>query len=252
LREGRLFTFDDLAHRRSPFRKLISSKEILGPPVSSWREDEVRWKWFIDLLHRALHNYLGGRGIKSARSHRYFFVGNKDGTNRTQQNAQDPAREVAAKKVNLKTGTSFWVHHGSEFRFMTLGDRLFLCIEPCYVFSSDGRTPLTGPNVTPLSMKWGGKERNVAILRHVVFWARTLGRGGSRIEIATGASPIVLSGLPALSRTTFGIEFDHIAVRSLIAQVDDDLTTAARAMEAFATDDGHDAEPALQGDDHAE
>jgi hypothetical protein len=252
LREGRLFSFDDLAHPRSPFRKIISTDSISGLPVSSWRDDEVRWKWFVDLLHRALRNHLGSRGIKQARSHRYFFAGNKDGTTRTHRNAQDPSREVAAKKVNANNGTSFWVHHGCELRFVALGDRLFLCVEPCYVFTSDGRTPLTGPKVTPLSMKWGGKERNAAILRHVIFWARTLGQGRSRIEISTGASPIVLSGLPALSRTTFGIEFDHIALRTLIAQVDDDLATAAKAMEAFGAEHVRDAEVSFQEEDHDE
>jgi hypothetical protein len=101
-------------------------------------------------------------------------------------------------------------------------------------------------------MKWGGKERNAAILRHVIFWARTLGQGRSRIEISTGASPIVLSGLPALSRTTFGIEFDHIALRTLIAQVDDDLATAAKAMEAFGAEHVRDAEVSFQEEDHDE
>jgi hypothetical protein len=252
LREGRLFTFDDLAHPRSPFRRHISPDSISGLPVSSWRDDDVRWKWFIDLLHRALRDHLGSRGIKPARSHRYFFAGNKDGSVRTHRNAQDRPREVAAKKVNANTGTVFWVHHGAELRFVTLGDRLFLSVEPCYVFTSDGRLPLTGPKVTPLSMKWGGKERNAAILRHVIFWARTLGRGRSRIEITTGAAPIDLSGLPALSRTTFGIEFDHIALRTLIAQVDDDLATAAKAMEEFGAEHSRDTESPFQEDDHDE
>jgi hypothetical protein len=42
-------------------------------------------------------------------------------------------------------------------------------IDPCNVFTSDGKQLLTGKSVGPLSMKWGGKERNAAILRHIVF-----------------------------------------------------------------------------------
>jgi hypothetical protein len=49
-------------------------------------------------------------------------------------------------------------------------------------------------------MKWSGKERNAAILRHIVFWARTLARHKTKIEIETGALPIIVSGIPALAR----------------------------------------------------
>ena len=78
-------------------------------------------------------------------------------------------------------------------------------------------------------MKWGGKERNAAILRHIVFWSRTLGRQRTKIEIQTGAKPIILSGIPALARTQFGIDFDHIGFTSLLAQVEDELSLAADA-----------------------
>jgi len=95
--------------------------------------------------------------------------------------------------------------------------------------------------VGPLSIKWGGKERNAAILRHVVFWARTLARGQPRIEIKTGALAIVLSGVPAFAKANFGIEFDQIGVRTLLAQVDDELQVAAESLgAAFVGDDGSD------------
>jgi hypothetical protein len=79
-------------------------------------------------------------------------------------------------------------------------------------------------------MQWTGKERNAAILRHVVFWARTLGKGGNKITIETGGAPVVLSGIPALGRTNRGIEFDHIAVGSLLHQVGDELGQAAASV----------------------
>jgi hypothetical protein len=121
------------------------------------------------------------------------------------------------------------VHHGAHLAFQPLGDRLFLCIEPCYVFTSDGKDLLTGKSVGPLSMKWGGKERNAAILRHIVFWSRTLSMGQTKIELQTGANTIVISGIPALARTNFGIDFDHIGFMSLLSQVEDELSLAADA-----------------------
>jgi hypothetical protein len=101
-----------------------------------------------------------------------------------------------------------------------LGDGLYLNIDPCYVFTADGQAPLKGKSVTTLASKWGGKERNAAILRHIVFWARTLVRHKQPIKIGTGASPIIVSGVPALVQTAFGIENDRLEVRSLLTLVD--------------------------------
>lgn len=230
LREGRLYTFTDLSNKNSPFQKVVSHTGVKGEMIATWRNDAARWAWFTELMNRTLKDYLGSIGIRSAKGYRYFFKGPSDGSVRTQKNGADPAREVAAKKVS-KDGSTFWVHHGAELRFMTLGDNLFLCIEPCYVFTSNGRDPLAGPKVTPLSMKWGGKERNAAILRHVIFWARTLGRSKARIEFLSGAKPVMVAGIPALSRTTFGIEFDHIGLKALLAQVDDELNEVAKSLE---------------------
>lgn len=237
LRDKRLYTFADLAHPQAAYAPVISKQDITGETMAAWRHDPVKWAWFIDLMHRALHDHLGRMGIKDAKSRRYFFVGGRDGTSRTHKNANDPVREVAAQKVNSADGSFFWVHHGATLRFMTLGENVYLCVEPCYVFTSDGRTLLTGPRVTPLSMKWGGKERNAAILRHVIFWARTAGHGKPRIDIETGAKQITISGMPALSRTTFGIEFDHIALKTLMAQMDDELDEVAKTLEGASFGD---------------
>lgn len=231
LREGRLYAFSDLSDPKSPFRQVVSGTGVKGEPIATWRSNPDRWSWFIDLLNRCLRNHLGKMGIRPTKGNRYFFRGPAEGDSRQQKNADDPAREVAARKVSSADGSVFWVHHGADFRFMTLGAGLFLCVEPCYVFTSDGREPLIGPRVTPLSMKWGGKERNAAIIRHVVFWARTLGRANARILVSTGAKPVTILGLPALSRTTFGIEFDHIGLKSLMAQVNDELAEVAMSLE---------------------
>jgi hypothetical protein len=171
-----------------------------------------------------------------------FFFKPGPGLSRRHGNNIDREREVAAKKTNEATGDSFWVHHAAWLQFQTLGNELYLLVDPSYVFTSDGATPLKGRIVGPLSMKWLGKERNAAILRHIVFWARTLARRKTKIEIDTGAAPIVVSGIPALARTTFGIEFDHIAIGSLINQVTDELGKVAASVDFGAAEEGEDEE----------
>ena len=242
LQEGRIYTFADLSDLNSPFKALLSANDVKGEAVRSWSRLPAKWRWFMSLLNRSLKRHViipvnMGRDDRG----RYFFRPGVEPT-RVHRNGADPPRDVAAKKTNEGTGDTFWVHHGAWLQFQTLGDELYLLIEPSYVFTSDGSTPLKGKVVGPLSMKWTGKERNAAILRHIIFWARTLARGMMKIHIDTGAGPIVVSGIPALARTNFGIEFDHIAIGTLMSQVSDELGKVAASVEFGTTEDEDDDE----------
>jgi len=226
LKGGRLLTFTDLSLRDNAFAPLIDARAVTPAAIQQWRDDPDRMRWFIGLLNRCLHQHLRRLYLKRDDRGRYFFLSDR-GNPRKVVNPGDPAREVAAKKTNAATGAEFWVHQAAWLRFQSLGDSLYLLIDPCYVFTADGERPLVGRTVGPLSMQWTGKERNAAILRHVVFWTRFLGRGATKLEFQTGAAPIVLSGIPALARVNRGIDFDHIAVGSLLHQVEDELGRAA-------------------------
>lgn len=241
LKKGMLFSFHDLSRTDCVFAPVIDSTTVNSYPVQEWQRDPDRSKWLISLLNRCTRNHLARLPITRDEKGRYFFRP-EDGETRRWKNGGDPARDVAAKKVNNATGHEFWVHHGVWLQFISLGDRLYLLIDPSYVFTSDGTTPLRGKIVGPLSMQWTGKERNAAVLRHIVFWARTFGMSSGKISLDTGASPIVLSGIPSLARTSRGIEFDHIEVGSLLHQVEDELGKAAAKMvlvndESGETDD---------------
>lgn len=236
LQETRLFTFADLSVEVEPLRDAVDATGLQSHPVGHWLHDPIKWRWCISLLNRCIRNHLSGLPIRRDDKGRYFFLP-KNGESREWQNGQDATRTVAANKTNATGTRSFWVHHAAKLSFITLGARLFLCIDPCYIFTEDGRNVLTGKTVGPLSMKWGGKERNAAILRHIVFWARTLAKGKAKIELATGANPVVLSAIPAIAQTTFGVEYDRIGVRSLLNQVEDELTMAAEGIADEVFDD---------------
>lgn len=238
LQEKKLLTFADLTIANEPLRSVIDDTKIASKPVGEWRDDLVRWRWIVSLLNKCLRSHFGGLPIRRDVKGRYFFLP-KDGEARLWKNGNDPERTVADKKTNANEDV-FWVHHSARLAFQTLGDSIFLCIEPSYVFTTDGIHSLEGKSVGPLSIKWGGKERNAAILRHVVFWGRTLSKGATKIEIETGGLPITLSGIPAFARTSFGIEFDHIGIGSLIDQAEDELALAAEAVFSSIADDAED------------
>src|SRR5262249_22691225 len=151
--------------------------------IAEWKNEPVRWRWVTSLLNRCLRQRLHELPIIRDERGRYFFRPNQDGTDRVWRNGGDPKRTVAAKKTSADGTRSFWVHHAAWLSFLGLGERLYVNVEPSYVFTSDGESPLSGRSVGPLSVQWGGKERNAAILRHIVFWGRTLAGGKIRIEL---------------------------------------------------------------------
>jgi hypothetical protein len=53
---------------------------------------------------------------------------------------------------------------------------------------------------------------------------------------------VTLSGIPAFARTSFGIEFDHIGIGTLIDQAEDELALAAEEMSTFGGSDDEEAE----------
>lgn len=230
LEDKKLLTFSDLTIEEEPLRAVVDDSKIESKPVGEWRDDPVRWRLIVALLNRCLRAHFGGLPIRRDTKGRYFFLP-KDGGARTWKNGNDPERTVADQKTNAH-GDVFWVHHSAHLAFQTLGDAIYLCIEPSYVFTVDGVRPLEGKSVGPLSIKWGGKERNAAILRHIVFWGRTLSKGATKIEIETGGLPVTLSGIPAFARTSFGIEFDQIGIGALIDQAEDELALAVEAVSS--------------------
>ncbi len=230
LKEERLYTFADLSAPTEPLREVISSSTVRTARIADWKTDPVRWKWVISLLNRCIRRRVFRLAVTRDERGRYYFRPNQDGTDRVWQNGSDPKRTVAARKENAEKTQSFWVHHAAWLSFLTLGEGLFLHVEPCYVFTSDGKIPLSGKAVTPLSVKWGGKERNAAILRHIVFGGRTLSSDKVQIHLQTGGQDVIVSSVPAHANANFGIADDHVQFRSLLEQVDDELELVANEL----------------------
>ena len=226
LREGRIYTFSDLSDSSSPLRAHVTEALWQRHAVTDWRNDIDRWRWVIELLNVSLKQHLWTLRIAFDRdTRRYFFKLRKlgksvrlkwgSGTRRTVVRAPDPE----------KGGN--YVHQGARLSFESLGDRLFLSVEPCWVFTRDGANSIRRQDVGPLAMQWGGKERNGAIIRHVLMWSDVLTNGRRTGQVPTGDKPIVLSRLPATVGIGIGIADDVVAIKALLR-----FTKAEQDLEA--------------------
>ena len=131
-------------------------------------------------------------------------------------NQSAPRNPAMAKLVKGPKGNAFGVHYAARMRFTMAAGRLHLIIEPAWMFTLDGLVPIEGIEAGVLSTKWGGRERNAAVLRNVFMWALMLSRGDRIIKLALGAHYAEIQTLPALGEINMGIDGDQIRVDSLL------------------------------------
>lgn len=246
LRDKRLYTFANLNAPETRLRDAVDANTI-GKPESrhDWFIRDDRTTWLMALLNSSLSKHLWLQHIKQDGKGRFFFTPGKDNTERKWQMREGRARTVAAKKENPATRTSFWVHHAARIKFKRVGEKLFLSVEPLYLFTSDGSLTVAGKNAGKLSLLWGGRQQNPDVLRNLLFWGAVLAENEKTIRIRTGDKPIILSPIPASAQLDRGVAFDEIRIKALLAQDDADLEKAAIEIQT----DGKDVEKGDEEDD---
>jgi len=233
LRNGRLYTFADLRDQDRSLRNVIDVGTVEEDSLNDWLLDIDRSRYLVDLLRRCLIGHAAKLGIWQDKKKRFYFRPDK-GKTRCLATPGDRGRTVAAEKKNAND-EPFWVHYGVRMRFRRLANSFFLCVDPIFIFTVDGTNLIEGKAAGKLAKAWGGKQQNDSALRNVLFWSKALAMSGAddvsvrdEILVTTGAKAVRIRVLPAVSRLSYGIEFDNIKVQSLINQLDSkELETAA-------------------------
>jgi len=227
LRGGRLYTFAQLTDSLCPLRKVIEEgSPIVCESVADWLGEKDKGNWFMSLINKLLEEHLASRRIQRESKGRFFFQPTEDGKTRSEAVGGDEPRQVAAQKP-AADGASFWVHHAARMKFVRLSHRIFLQLEPTYLFTSDGQQPLAGKSMGRMVIMWGGRQQNVDILRNFVFWMRFLARGEREIRIPAGSGVLVLSALSGTASMNVGIEADHVRIGALMRTVTDEMDDVA-------------------------
>jgi len=244
LREQRLYTFANLSSTKTKLRAAIETQTV-GKPESrhDWFIRENRSSWLMALLNSSLSKHLWLLSVRQDGKGRFFFTPSQNNSDRKWPMREGRPRTVAAKKENSATKSSFWVHHAARMKFKRVGEKLFLSVEPLYLFTSDGSMAVAGKNAGRLSLLWGGRQQNPDVLRNLLFWGAVLASNEKSIRIRTGDKPITLSPIPVSAQLDRGIAFDEIRIKALLAQEDADLEKVALEIQTNAA-------PIEEGDDN--
>lgn len=231
VKERRIYSFADPHMSPNPLRALTSPSSDSNHTLVDWAGDEDRRWWVTELFHAVLNDHAR-REVPLRYDHttkRHFFAPVFSAGARRKRMVQ---KRTVAKPCEQGDSVAFWIHHGCRLRFERVGGAYFLRLEPCYVATTDGLQPMRGRDVGPLTMKWASRERNAAILRHVLFWGQSLASRRAQIRMWTGGDDIVLSPIPAWSEASVGLSSDTLSVRALDKPKDGELDRAASLMMA--------------------
>ncbi|MBX7207025.1 MAG: toll/interleukin-1 receptor domain-containing protein [Verrucomicrobiaceae bacterium] len=196
---------------------------------------------YVEMLNECLRAHCRERKIGIDSKGRYYFWPNRNEAEelcvREHSFRSEKPREVAAPKTRPDTEEQFWVHYAARMRFEFLGDRLFLRIDPSYIFTSDGRNPLDSKATGRLSIQWTGKQQNPDLLRLMLFWIRVLADGKPEVRIAAGGSFIKAKAFPASSSAHFGVTGDYIRIQALLQGAEPTLDDIVDELTETEDDD---------------
>lgn len=220
VRSGRIYTFTDLSEPKNKFADFVRpNARNEKVELSSWRSDPAKWRWAIELLNDSLRRYLWDEGINfHQKSERYFFRPKGNRSVFLRWGAGDQRCVVKYPKE----GRGNWVHQAARLKFESLGDSLYLSIDPSWMFTIDGFTSVSRENSGSLAAKWGGRERNGGIIRHMLMWSDAITLGRATAEIDTRGQTIEIGRLPSTASTSVGIADDRVAIRALLQFTDEE------------------------------
>ena len=222
--ENNLVTFYDLEAGDNPFTAVIEEDEVSSETTEDWLLDEGERNVITSLLNMALDRHVIRQGLvadKQKGKNRFFFPP-KNGEKHiiTWIPRKNRAKRAVAKPCYSSDGELlFWRHIGAYLKMICLADKFYLHLASTWVITEDGHQIQRGPRVGPLVIKWTGKERNMAVLYHVRFWAAILGKGRGPISITAGDQRLDIDKVPAFIEQAYGIEYDQ---RDLLRLLDDE------------------------------
>jgi hypothetical protein len=226
LKENRIWTPSYLPSQDCSLRVACETdSEVRITPVSEWIEDSSRELWFVELLNSCLQKHCARLGLVYDKKHSRFYCVPKDGKEWwfSYPSIQNTARRRPAfPSFRRLTGElRCWIHQSTRLKFERLGPQWFLKIIPGYVFTHDGETFLDASEVGRVATGKKARERNLVVLRHLLFWREFLSDGDGAITVFPGAQKLVVSKEFLDCLAAFGIDGDGLELTSGIPEEDD-------------------------------
>lgn len=231
----RVATFHDLEDEDAPLAGITEDDDIQVTSTASLLNLADDGRVVMSLLNMALerHAYSVGLVPDRTRFGRFYFPP-EEGRERkiSWKPFKRATTRTVAKPIRQDGAKTLWIHQGAYLKFLNLGGRLYLQIEPTWVISEDGESVKGGPQVGSIVSRWTSPERNLQVFYHVRFWAATLRRSSQSpgvISMRAGDQLLEIRSRPAMINLPVGIQGDQ---SNLDQQLDVEAEMMSREEEA--------------------
>lgn len=226
IREDRIWTCSYLSSEDCALRVACDTSAEVGTiSAREWAEDSAKQLWLVELMNACVQKHCARLGLVYDRKHKRFYCMPKDGKEWwfSYQSVQQTARRRPAYPSISRTSgrVRFWVHQSVRLKFEMLDDAWLLKVIPGYVFTRDGERFLTTGEVGRVTTGKKTRERNLVVLRYLLFWRDFLSAGDRVLTIFPGSQKLVVSKDYLECLTDFGIEGDGFDLSSAVAEEDD-------------------------------
>jgi len=211
-KSGELMSFADLRH--GPLASVVRCDLVREEDVRDILADPMRKPWLVDLMNKCVQVTLARKGVAfDADHHRFFFMPPRqgEGTERSEK-WKSPKRWAERMVARARTSNSTilrWEHQAAYVRFIEVGGRFYLCIEPSWTFTKDGREALASERVTSLATRQMSRESNAEVLNDTRFWAAFLAENKNELRLDTGARPLRVDRAPLVTELPVGLQRDQ-------------------------------------------
>jgi hypothetical protein len=208
-----IISFHDLTDPDGPLAGIVDDGAAEDFATKTFMTDEDHRNIAISLLNMAIARHARRCGLVNddTKFNRFFFPPRDGGENVINWK---PIKNRASRRVAkpmLRDGkVVFWRHLSAYLKMMYLADKLYLQIDPTWVLTEDGAKVKAGPDIGRIVIRWTGRERNLHVLYHVLFWTSVLrNRRPGSISVYAGDQTLEISRQPVFSQVPYGIAADH-------------------------------------------
>lgn len=218
LKKSCLFAFANLSADSHPFKGVVEDYGIQAEPTAEWFQDQNRSRLLVELLNDCIRVHRLSLGLYFDKKGSFYYPKGVLASEKINWKAHQrtAVRHLIKERKNQQGQTICFVHRAINLRFVLIGTNAFLRIETGRVFSTDGKRLIQGPRKAALSTRCLSRQRNLAELDDIRFWAWLLSEDGQNIKMELGGLYLEISTRPFSTTIRGGIfgdskEFPEVA-----------------------------------------
>lgn len=219
VRGGRVYSFDDLT--RSSLREYLLNDSVTIAAYSDFTSRDDGARIVSELLQWEVYGKAVGIGMRvDARRGRIFYPlesGHDQRLVHWAGLARSSKRTVARRIFSTVLHGEVYLHLAVSPGFVTMANSLCLRLEPGFLLSTDGKTPIYGPQQGRMltSFENSVANFNLGYLRSVFFWAGQLSEESAQIQIRPDLS---ISSSPIRITAPKGIRSDQVGLPRIMGE----------------------------------